>query len=286
MGKGKKGDSQRNRNVKIYQDTLDYLLEIKYQAPEPRPYQFPIPDMLTPEELNEILGSEVAPPEITVVNADTLDEVMRILNSSDNKEELNDKDSIPLSPMILNMASDFKPGGGVEKGSTAQEEVIFRRTSASYTHPKWWYPLENNEAIYSPEILIVKDSNYKLLREENQRSSACIAVPGLRKPRVIDHYDETLKRRVSFYYNDEEREIMRVKIEGIFQVAIKHRHNVLVLGALGCGVFGNPPEEVAKIFKEMINLYGRYFRKISFAILVAKREDQINLDMFKRILLE
>ena len=73
-----------------------------------------------------------------------------------------------LNPLVLNMASDFKPGGGVRSGKTAQEEVIFRRSSAFLTHPPSWYPLETQHVIYSPEVYVVKDLDYQLLKHKDQ----------------------------------------------------------------------------------------------------------------------
>lgn len=46
-------------------------------------------------------------------------------------------------------------------------------------------------------------------------------------------------------------------------------HNSLVLSALGCGAFRNPPRHVARLFKEVLSeeeFVSRY-RHISFAII-------------------
>ena len=56
-----------------------------------------------------------------------------------------------------------------------------------------------------------------------------------------------------------------MKIEFIFKMAIQHGHQYLILGALGCGAFNNPPYAVAKLFKQAILKFGRYFKKIGFA---------------------
>lgn len=181
-----------------------------------------------------------------------------------------------LNPCVLNMASEFKPGGGVRSGSSAQEEELFRRSNALLTHPEEWYNLGNFNIIYSPEITIFRDdisNNYEFLDDPIECSM--LAVPAVRHPRINKHGK----------YNDDDEYLMKLKIEAIFKVAIQQGNDSLVLGALGCGAFGNPPELVAQIFKEYLDIYKYYFKKIGFAILVVKESDQQNLDIFKNIIL-
>ncbi|CAF4535922.1 unnamed protein product, partial [Didymodactylos carnosus] len=60
---------------------------------------------------------------------------------------------------------------------------------------------------------------------------------------------------------------MRKKIENIFAIAVTHGHDSLVLSALGCGAFKNPPDHVALIFKSVIEQYAGFFKQIIFAII-------------------
>ena len=166
--------------------------------------------------------------------------------------------------LILNMASDYTPGGGVKKGSMAQEEEIFRRTSAFASHDKKYYPLKPDEVLYANAVTVLKDEKYDYI---DPFVVSMISVPALRNPGKT--------------YNEEQRTIMRNKIELIFKLAIYHQKTKLVLGALGCGAFNNPPYEVALIFKEMITKYQYYFERIGFAIL--SRGDQ-NYKIFREIL--
>ena len=43
---------------------------------------------------------------------------------------------------------------------------------------------------------------------------------------------------------------MRDKIRVLFRAASEAACDVCVLSAFGCGAFGNPPEEVARLFRE------------------------------------
>ena len=63
--------------------------------------------------------------------------------------------------VILNLADDNFPGGCVALGAGAQEEAIFRRTNycSSLKIPQPnnnLYPIRDGEAIYSPEISVIK----------------------------------------------------------------------------------------------------------------------------------
>jgi uncharacterized protein (TIGR02452 family) len=81
-----------------------------------------------------------------------------------------------------------------------------------------------------------------------------------------------------------------VQIKLILIAALENKVTHLVLGALGCGAYHNPPEEVAKMFKRVIsgdrqgrgamNLTG--LEQIVFAIF----DDGINLRVFRKILVD
>ena len=63
------------------------------------------------------------------------------------------------------------------------------------------------------------------------------------------------------------RQRMGVRIRKVLAVAEAHGHEHLVLGAWGCGAFGNDPEEIADLFK--LVLAGEFrdaFEHVVFAI--------------------
>lgn len=235
------------------------------------------------DTLNSFSKYKMELPQSTKVDINNIDisEQMKGKNGNECLVEVVNEDSFNLAityldqgyhPMVLNMASDFKPGGGVRSGKTAQEEELFRRSNAHLTHYERWYPMNSNTAIFSPEVTIIKDSRdngYKTIKE---RVVSMYAIAGIRNPRLF---------RGEYLEND--RKLMEMKIESIFKTAIKMNLDCLVLGAIGCGAFHNPPEQVAKIFKNMIDRYSKYFKKIGFAVLVGR--DQENLKVFEKIIL-
>ena len=199
---------------------------------------------------------------VEVVNADCMEEGMRLLEQGYN-------------PAILNMASRRNPGGGVVNGAGAQEETIFRRTNlfkslyqfapyaAQYGVKKseYQYPMDMNfGGIYSPGITIFRESEangYKLM--SHPKEMAFISVAGINKPEldsegmIVDTLVETVKN----------------KIRTIFRIGLIHGHDSLVLGALGCGAFCNPPRHIAKLFHEVMNEpeFKNTYKLITFAIL-------------------
>ena len=65
-------------------------------------------------------------------------------------------------------------------------------------------------------------------------------------------------------------------------ISIKTKVEVLILGAFGCGVFGNDPLTTAKIFKECLTKY-QYYRDV-FKLVVFPIPDAKNYEIFKEIL--
>ena len=57
------------------------------------------------------------------------------------------------------------------------------------------------------------------------------------------------------------------RIEFILKIAADQGAEILILGAFGCGVFGQAPAEVANVFKEFLrNEFNGCFKKVIFAI--------------------
>lgn len=179
------------------------------------------------------------------------------------------------NPAVLNMASRRNPGGGVVTGAGAQEETLFRRTNlfrslyqfAPYaeqygikrSHQQ--YPLDRNfGGIYTPDAIYFRESEqkgYALL--EKPVSLSFITEAGMNRPdltvdgMIADHHVEPIKN----------------KIRTIFRMGLVHGHDSLVLEALGCGAFRNPPRYVARLFHEVLDEseFKDKYRMIVFAIL-------------------
>ena len=156
----------------------------------------------------------------------------------------------------VNMASDICAGGGVKKGSRAQEEEICRRTSLYPCLQHQSYPLYPLEIIYSPEIAILKTPDYSPI--ERKIYIDVLSMAAIRRPLLTKTGE----------YRSSDRTLMKNKVRLLLQTAHYHGLDTLVLGAWGCGAFCNPANEVATIFRSFLD--GEFkgaFRHISFAIL-------------------
>lgn len=178
-------------------------------------------------------------------------------------------------PAVLNMASRRNPGGGVLKGSRAQEESIFRRTDifkslyqfAPYAgvfgvrKTENQYPLDPNYGgVYSPNVTLFRDPEKEgcgLL--ETTEYINVISVAAMNRPEINSY------GRISSSLIDG----VKNKLRTIFRIALRHRHDSVVLGAWGCGAYKNPPAHIAALFHEVLNEeeFKNKFRKIVFAIM-------------------
>ena len=182
------------------------------------------------------------------------------------------------NPCVLNMASRKNPGGGVVNGSAAQEENLFRRSNlfaslyqfADYAAQydvaknKKQYPLDKNfGGIYSPDVTVFRsseNSGYAMLETPFQTS--VVSVAALNRPDLIK-IDGQL--RIAQHFIEPTKERMRT----ILRIAGKYNHHALVLSAFGCGAFCNPPEHIAKLFKEVFAEaeFKNRFALVVFAII-------------------
>ena len=224
------------------------------------------------------------PAEITVVPDDCLDVAHKFVNEG-------------LEVCVLNMASRQNPGGGVVNGAGAQEEYLFRCSDyykflykyAPYAEQYgimrslYQYPLDRNfGGIYSPEVTIFREneqSGYKLAASTWKVNM--IAVAGMNSPKLI--YDENGEKRIA----PELIEGVKNKIRTIFRIACDNGQRNLVLGALGCGAFHNPPEHVAELFRDVLceQEFEGAFSKICFAVKTDHNSNgDSNYSAFKKIL--
>ena len=86
---------------------------------------------------------------------------------------------------------------------------------------------------------------------------------------IFSRNPKTIKSQSGLNLHPEAKERAFKKIKSIFEIAKDQNHDSIVLSAFGCGAFGNPPNDIALLFKEAIEKYEYLFdfKYIAFAII-------------------
>ena len=190
-------------------------------------------------------------------------------------------------------ASSTSPGGGVTRGASAQEESLCR-VSTLYpclTDERMWNlfyaphrrtknPLHNDDIIYTKDVLVLKDDDYRPLEKPFAVDVVTCAAPNLRED-------------ASNAYNPDDGE--RADVDPAELLALHERRGrrilaaaaangaqALVLGAFGCGAFRNDPAIVARAYANILPAFRRHFRTIEFAVFCGPRSTR-NYDAFRAI---
>ena len=169
--------------------------------------------------------------------------------------------------LVMNFANAHNPGGGFMIGANAQEEALCRCSTLyasiksskagemyiyNNTHPG---RVESDYMLISPNVAVFRDQTYSLLEEPVVMGVVTIPAP--------NRYGAALLASDKMI---EETMIRRIRI--MCRAAIEQGYKTMVLGAWGCGAFGNKPEKVSEYFKQVLidEGHGKYFDEICFAI--------------------
>lgn len=200
-------------------------------------------------------------PKISVTNESTLVAGKR----------LQDK-----NPCVLNFASAKNPGGGFIRGSVAQEETI-ARASALYESlqmcPEFYrankFSIKKDSsfyldyAIYSPNVPVFRDDSCMWLDDPYLMS--VVTSPAPMRPN-IERAVKAGELKMSIAQMEAKIEqTFESRLAQVLKVMADNGHRTIVLGAWGCGVFGNDLEMVTSIFKRGLK-FNPWFDEVVFAI--------------------
>ena len=170
--------------------------------------------------------------------------------------------------IALNFASARNPGGGWLGGSQAQEESLARASGlvACIEPQADVYDAQRADGrgglyqdylIHSRGVPVFRDDDDRLLDAPYRVSFVTAAAPNAR---AVQRNDPSLVEQIP--------EAFRRRIDAVLAIAVEHGHDAMVLGAWGCGVFGNDPDDVAHWMAQAID--GRFrgaFDAVVFAIV-------------------
>ena len=169
---------------------------------------------------------------------------------------------------VLNFASARNPGGGFINGAKAQEEDLSRCSGlyACLAPQHAYYDANRKQAsllytdhlIFSPRVPFFRTRSRNLVDVPFSASIITAPAPNARQVLAREkdaeaRIERTLRRRAGY----------------VLAVAAYHGHRNLVLGAWGCGVFGNDPAKVADSFATWLDAprFHGAFDLVVFAIL-------------------
>lgn len=161
--------------------------------------------------------------------------------------------------LALSFGNSITPGGGFLSGARAQEEVLCRSSALFATlvddamyeaHRQRSDPAASDWAILSPDVPFFREDDGTPLEAAWRMSVVSCAAPVARE----------VGEPASSY-------LLRARIHRVLAIAAAYGYEAVVLGAWGCGAFGNDPARTALDFREALN--GPFlgaFQEVVFAI--------------------
>ena len=257
--------------MEVFNDTLSYINEEEalYDCIE---YSKRESEVIKADEYYDLENAD-REGRIKVTQSKSLEAAMRYAEDDATSDRLI---------AVLNFASAVNPGGGVERGATAQEEDICRCTTLfpvlsqpslamSFYEPnrKARNPLHTDDLIYSPDIVIIRSDDDAMERLDPDEwckvDIITCAAPDLRPPRP-DRFHPNIKPEPVHITRDELYELHLSRAQHILNVAAGQGVDILILGAFGCGAFMNDPNTVARAYSDALKEYAQYFDVIEFAV--------------------
>jgi hypothetical protein len=193
---------------------------------------------------------------------------------------------------VLNMANGSEPGGGYLEGWGAQEENMFRRTDCHFSLTDSM--MNETKSRYTPEMSALinarrsadpdRPNEFEVYFDTQKRvcikgredtTDARLGYPDLPDNECFSFY-ELRSAAINLFDNGHggylktpnpfNEEIMREKIAAQLDTLIAKNIRSVVLSAFGCGAFGNPPKEVARLYKEELEKRAGKFHDVVFAV--------------------
>ncbi len=167
---------------------------------------------------------------------------------------------------VLNFASAKNPGGGFINGAMAQEESLAISSCLYRTqtvHETYYVAnracgtmMYTDHAIYAEDVVFFRDGDFHLLQEPV--TASVLTLPAVNMGQVVLKGEDTALAGA----------VMKHRMKLALAVFAGQGCRHLILGAYGCGVFRNDPEQVAAWWKELLgDCFAGVFETVVFAVL-------------------
>lgn len=191
------------------------------------------------------------------------------------------------SVAVLNFASPLLPAAGLNCAYNTQEEVLCRcstlypaldcepfLTQYYKKHRKADNPLFTDDCIFTPDVTVFKDDRQEQLMPQADWFQCHVLTSAA--PCLYDVKEKPVRISKGKY-----DKLLENRCHTLLAVAVHHGVEMVVLGAFGCGAFGNDPEQVAKAFDRALVDYRAYFDMVEFAVPAPNEKNSGNYKAFE-----
>jgi uncharacterized protein (TIGR02452 family) len=193
-----------------------------------------------------VANTEESEPHIKLRVADTLSAARQLLEDPvTQKQDLSNRSA---RVGVLNMASMLAPGGGFLNGASSQEESLCMRTTLLPSLSDNFYRLPEVGGVYTPDVLVFRDERAEDLEKRDRWFVDCVSAGMLRFPSIT--VDESTGR--GSYSSSRDREMVVEKVRAVMRIFQTKSVKKVVVGAWGCGAYGNPVGEIAAAWKKVL----------------------------------
>ena len=175
---------------------------------------------------------------------------------------------------VLNFASYKNPGGQFLNGSSAQEEslchesFLYNVLSECKDYYEWNNLNKNkglylNRALYSPVVAFMRPIPHEPVTEDSDIVTHLYASCDVITCAAPNRYAAQKYLNVS---DAENFAALKSRVKYVLDIAKENEVDILILGAWGCGVFGQDPADVANLFKHYLTTTHKCFKTVVFAV--------------------
>jgi uncharacterized protein (TIGR02452 family) len=191
-----------------------------------------------------------------------------------------------LNPIVVDAASEGHFGGGYLDGAAAQEENLCRRTGLSFAvnplhqvQQQDFYPLTrhgDHAVLHVENVPVIRgeeSKGYPYLDQPFDTAFAIVAAENFnlehqRKKGIQNPKQLLTDTEGRLYMPPDSADRTKKKLRTVLEMAALNNHKSLVMVALGCGAFQNPPAQVCEMLMQLITEeFPHSFQEIHISII-------------------